>query len=320
MLRTDGSLSLAPFYDVVWTSGKVEPGSPYFDKQAGPQAQFHRTNVELQFLLSALGSGVLGIGDKPGFANRTLIMQAVQDDGVLRKALRPLTPIDAMFGDSRAGVPEGAQIFSTTSSFAIDTGAQTDPYETDWLWHHIVGVNISVDFLLGPDDLSPPLTPHLQYVAYDYFNSGGCAHGAPSAGCVQPFGHGHPPLRLATTPANEADLGFGLWRVAAVCVGFASGSVESDGAGFALLGERTKYLAVAPQRVKRMQCTSGEFFVQWYGSAGEAVNMLVLDARNGVSNGTIVGMGMTHTEAGLGTMRCTVADGCTMGAKARVSN
>ena len=61
--------------------------------------------------------------------------------------------------------------------------------------------------------------------------------------------------------------------MAAVCVGFASGV---DGAGFALLGERTKYLAVAPQRVKRMQCTSGEFFVQWYGSAGEAVHMMVL--------------------------------------------
>ena len=134
---------------------------------------------------------------------------------------------------------------------------------------------------------------------------------------MQPFGHGHPPLRLATTPANEADLGFSLTRVAAVCVGFASGV---DGAGFALLGERTKYLAVAPQRVKRMQCTSGEFFVQWYGSAGEAVYMLVLDARNGVSNGTIVGMGMTHAEAGLGAMRCTAADGCTMRAKTRVSN
>jgi hypothetical protein len=74
---------------VVWTQAS-EAGSPY---------NRSRLNIELQFLLSALGSGPLGIGDGPGDVNRTLLMQAVQADGLLRKATRPLTPIDAMFGD-----------------------------------------------------------------------------------------------------------------------------------------------------------------------------------------------------------------------------
>ena len=195
--------------------------------------------------------------------NRTLIMQAVQADGTLRKAVKPLTPIDLMFGDPKVtGVPHGAEIFCTTSSFAMDTGGRTDPGTIDWQWWHIVGVNISGStFLLGPDDLSPPLTPHISYVAYDYFNTAGCADGAPAASCVSAFGHGHPPLRMSTTAPSAEELGFSLWRVAAVCIGFSAGGASVPGGGFALLGERDKYLAVAPQRVKRMQCTETEFFV-----------------------------------------------------------
>ena len=181
------ALGLASFFDVTWTSA-VEPGNPY---------KLARLNVELQYLLAALGNGALGIGDGPGMTNRTLLMQAMQADGLLRKALHPLTPIDAMFGDASAGVPAGAQVFSTVSSFAIDTGARTDPGVTDWQWWHIVAVNVTREFLLGPDDLSPPLTPHIAYVAYNYFDSAGCAHGAPAAGCVTPFGHGHHRFTLA---------------------------------------------------------------------------------------------------------------------------
>ena len=122
-----------------------------------------------------------------------------------------------------------------------------------------------------------------------YFDMAGCAPGAPSAGCVTPFGHGHPPLKLSTSvppppaaaaaaaaaplsgggssttlseSATTGELGFSLWRVAAVCVGFSTSPPGSpEGGGFALLGERDKYLAVAPQRVKRMQCTESEFFM-----------------------------------------------------------
>ena len=49
-------------------------------------------------MLSSLGNGPLGIGDGIGKSNRSRIMQAVEADGSLRKALKPLTPIDAMFG------------------------------------------------------------------------------------------------------------------------------------------------------------------------------------------------------------------------------
>ena len=64
--------------------------------------------------------------------------------------------------------------------------------------------------------------------------------------------------------------------------------------------------------MKRMQCTGSEFFVQWYGGVkGEVVDMIVLDARNGIANGTIVSMKAAIDETGYASMRCTAKDGCT---------
>ena len=212
------ALDLAPFMDVVWTTD-TEAGNPY---------NATRNNVELQFMLSALGNGPLGIGDGIGDSNRTRIMQAVEADGTLRKALQPLTPIDAMFGDPSLGVPIGAEIFSTVSSFAIDTGANTDPGVTDWLWWHVVGVNLTTPFRIGPDDLTPSLQSHIAYVAYQSHSnqggSAGCVPGAKAAACgVALFGHGHPPLELSTGPlGNGPELGFGLWRISPLCEGFKS--------------------------------------------------------------------------------------------------
>ena len=56
-----------------------------------------------------------------------------------------------------------------------------------------------------------------------------------------------------------------------------------------------------------------EFFVQWYGGVkGEVVDMMVLDARNGIANGTIVSMKAAIDETGYASMRCTAAGGCSM--------
>jgi hypothetical protein len=51
---------------------------------------------------------------------------------------------------------------------------------------------------------------------------------------------------------------------------------------------------------------------QMEGGAGEVVDMLVLDARNGTANGVIVGMKGTLDETGRASMRCTAAEGCAM--------
>ena len=237
------ALELAPFMDVVWTSSKPEPGSPYQGHE--------RNNVELQFMLAALGNGALGIGDGIGFANRTRVMQAVEEDGTLRKALRQLTPIDAMFGDASLGVPVGAEIFSTVSTFAIDTGAHTDPFVTDWQWWHVVAVNCTTPFRIGPDDLTPTPQPHVAYVAYRAHSNEGsaaaCVDGASASECgVTLFGHGHPPLELSTGPLRAGlEFGFGLWRVAPLCEGFNQPTDPAQRvSGYALLGEPDKYLAV----------------------------------------------------------------------------
>ena len=298
------ALGLAPYFDVVWTSA-VEPGNPY--KNAS------RNNVELQFMLSSLGNGPLGIGDGIGKSNRSRIMQAVEADGSLRKALKPLTPIDAMFGDASLGVPIGAEIFSTVSTFARDTGAATDPHITDWLWWHIVGVNLTTPFRIGPNDLTPSLQPHIAYVAYKSHSNTGdsraCVDGANASDCgVTLFGHGRPPLELSTeTPRTEVELGFGLWRVAPLCEGFSIPTRPGQQvSGYALLGETNKYLAVTPQRFVRLQCSGGEgsFFIQYQGGAFEALSILLIDARGGMANATIVEMKHSLDASGHGAIRC----------------
>eukprot|EP01046_Picozoa_sp_COSAG06_P001937 COSAG06_NODE_65_length_26676_cov_11.671107_4_plen_319_part_00 len=61
------ALHLAPFYDVVWSSA-VEPHNAY---------NLSRLNIELQYLLSSLGNGVLGIGD--GQSNLIILLVGILD-------------------------------------------------------------------------------------------------------------------------------------------------------------------------------------------------------------------------------------------------
>jgi hypothetical protein len=52
---------------------------------------------------------------------------------------------------------------------------------------------------------------------------------------------------------------------------------------------------------------------QWYGSTDdEVVDMMVLDARKGINNGTIVSMKSMTGAKGLASMRCTSQHGCNM--------
>jgi hypothetical protein len=221
--------------------------------------------------------------------------------------------------DSSLGVPIGAEIFNTVSSFAIDTGAATDPHVTDWLWWHIVGVNLtSTPFRIGPDDLTPSLQPHIAYVAYkSHSNTGGslaCVDGAAASACgVTLFGHGHPPLELSTPmPHGGDELGFGLWRVAPLCEGFSIPTRPGQQVcGYALLGETNKYLAVTPQRFVRLQCSGGEgtFFIQYQGGAFEAMSIMLLDATGGMANATLVEIKHSLDRHGRGAVRCD-DDGC----------
>jgi hypothetical protein len=52
---------------------------------------------------------------------------------------------------------------------------------------------------------------------------------------------------------------------------------------------------------------------QWYGSShDEVVDMMVLDARHGIENGTIVSMKSAAGADGFASMRCTSQHGCLM--------
>ena len=92
-----------------------------------------------------------------------------------------------------------------------------------------------------------------------------------------------------------------------------------EGNGWALLGERDKYLAVSPQRVSKLECAEdarAQIRVDLIGAdLGEVVELLFLDASccsgEDLSNSTIVVARVVVKQSGGAQIECTAGKGCT---------
>ncbi len=82
------ALSTAPFYDNVWST---------MWQNSSTWAGFAEYYVELAWALSVLSGGAVGFGDMPGASNRSLIMTACREDGVLLKASLPSYYLDDIY-------------------------------------------------------------------------------------------------------------------------------------------------------------------------------------------------------------------------------
>lgn len=142
------SLGIRPSKDNFWTTNAT--GSPYKGGGANPG-----TNVELNTIVAALSTGPVGISDKIGATNATLIMATCTADGDLLQTTKPLTPTDRSFvwqlqSGTAAGTPPcesyGSQ-YMWNSYSAIETVVHA--------WY-TVGVNMKTSnssdkFLLSPE-------------------------------------------------------------------------------------------------------------------------------------------------------------------------
>jgi hypothetical protein len=115
----------------------------------------------------------------------------------------------------------------------------------------------------------------------------------------------------APSDPKSLELGWGLWRIAPLCEGFNPPQMPGQQvSGYSFMGERDKYLAVTPNRVVRLQCTEDSFFIQYQGGTHESVAFLVLDARAGITNGTITVIEHALDASGSGALRCSLDAGC----------
>lgn len=90
------ALHIRPMMDVLWTSS-IESEDPYTTKCCGPNdlpssVNSHRTDLTKDLVIATLTAGPVGIGDKIGSTNVSLLMPALRskEDAVILKPTHPL--------------------------------------------------------------------------------------------------------------------------------------------------------------------------------------------------------------------------------------
>ncbi|XP_046337463.2 uncharacterized protein LOC124119101 [Haliotis rufescens] len=103
------AIGLAPYKDNFWTTS-VQPGNRYNASEP---------NTALLAVVSTLSTGPVGISDKIGGSNKSLIMKSVNADGLILKPSRPATAIDNTIRRMAWGDFEGpdGEVWSTYSDF-----------------------------------------------------------------------------------------------------------------------------------------------------------------------------------------------------------
>ena len=235
------------------------------------------SNPELNTIAAILSTGPVGISDKVGYTNSTLIMRTCDANGTLLQPSKPLTPSDRMFteiGDAgdcpgcRGGLPQdgsSAQLWSTYSEVGETT-----------VWF-TVGVGIGADCTSCADiplplstvDLYPPPAEGWSGLTliHRHWHSA-CKDGADAvaSGCIATAA---PDLRSTNRSAGTNDLPFDL--------------ITSQAAGsgkWVLLGELDKYTTVSSQRFSSISAAAGGLDLVLAGVVGETVVVTALKERS----------------------------------------
>eukprot|EP01047_Picozoa_sp_COSAG01_P042685 COSAG01_NODE_3740_length_5746_cov_2.375421_6_plen_295_part_00 len=88
------SLGIRPSKDNFWTSNIS--GNPY-QRPTDSHPRNPGSNPELNTIAAVLSTGPVGISDKLGHTNATLVMRTCGSDGTLLQPSKPLTPSERMF-------------------------------------------------------------------------------------------------------------------------------------------------------------------------------------------------------------------------------
>jgi hypothetical protein len=225
---------------ITWALG-VAPAKDVFWTQSvqplSPYGEFKEPNPELQAIVASLSTAPVAFGDRIGYTNATLIKRTCMKDGTLLRPAKPARTIDRSF---KRNAPTG-DIWSTYAE--IDRSVR---------FHYIFATNLSVAVQLELKDVLD-VTKDVFYV-YEYHNRAK----------IMTFDQGHG-LQL---PESKAQADKTVPYLYVLC------PVLSN--GWILLGEREKFVAVAPQRFSNLNASPTSLEVTIAGSLSESVTIDVL--------------------------------------------
>ena len=259
------ALALAPFKDNFWTNSS-EPG--------GSCGNAVEPGVVLHSAVSTLSAGPVTPSDGIGFSNVELIMRSCRADGTLLQPSRPTTYIDAYIQGmaTEQWLPSG-HVWSSYSEIP-GTSNSGDTKRWDLIFSH----ELTRPFTVTPGILTldkefskrDATTTHVAYALDTKTLDVGSLQ-------VQAFDTKHP---FTTSPTTDPDNGFEIWHVAEVLVG----------SNWVLLGELSKWVPVATNRVESVQVVNGQLTTVIVGTTGEEVVLYFADATStAVSAGIVAG-------------------------------
>ena len=307
------AVAIAPFVDNVWTTGC----QPAWDNAYGnATCEAHSEGL---LAIATLGAGPVGIGDRVGFTNATLTNMTCRSDGVLLQPALPAVNVEAYYADA---LPAGAARITSAPSFVpLGAGAPPlpayayplPPQSAAALFLSVFGTFVAAPVTLAPVDLWPPLPPPAAggaggsvagYYVQALSRRALCADGAPAvaSGCAS-FAPGADAAAPLLTVLTGPD-GHELFSVAPALA--SPGASGGAAAGWALLGELSKFTRVSAARVARLDTSAAcapaaraPLCVALVGAAGERVQVALVDP-----TGTVRLAATTLGLAGTGALAC----------------
>jgi hypothetical protein len=231
------AVGILPFKDTFLSGSSAEVGAA----NPGPEL-----SPELHALVSTLSGAMVGPGDGPHMANRTVLMRSCMLDGILLKPDRPAVPIDAAWGSN----DPGGELVWSFSALTTDLGHERAQ-------HYVLAAALERPFNLTLDDLDLPTNS--SYVARDWFS-----------GELRAFDEGSPLLlSMVGLHAADAPVPFSFWTIS---------EIVND---WALLGELNKYVTASARRISTISTADGgasgdSLNVTIRGAASEEVTLCAI--------------------------------------------
>ena len=259
------ALGMAPYKDA-WYSSSQES-----QEHRTPDTGFylwHEPYPRTHALVSTLTGGPILFGDGINGSNRTLIMMACRDDGLLLKPDRPATPTDAFW----MALLESADAAECRGDLSVtDTSIAVDGSVYSWLY--AVGVQLCSPYNLSLGEwagATEPFRARGRSMQRDYVDAEARLPVAKptatlafrpedAAASLVELGSLAGSVSIAAGPDyGTAD----FWRTAPVLPN-----------GWALLGELGKFVGVSRQRIAGLATQGASLHVALVGAPGEVVRL-----------------------------------------------
>mmetsp|Transcript_70058 Transcript_70058/g.180567 ORF Transcript_70058/g.180567 Transcript_70058/m.180567 type:complete len:808 (-) Transcript_70058:158-2581(-) len=264
------ALGLRPSKDSFWTQRPSSGDLPHYpDKNPG-------TNCELNTIIATLSTGPVGIADKAGNTNKTLVLRSVRPDGLILQPDKPATYIDLMLlqhAPLLVGLraPPPGHVWTTYSDVAVSQRSSA----TRQLWYYVLSIDLQEPWHLTAADPYPALDATSRWLARRWHKGHApstCKDGAPAVAsdCVlgpHRLRAGQMPVLLNDRPAAfEHDThAYDLHQLSPI-----------GDHGWVVLGETARYVSMSSKRIVQVTYEPSGVKVLLSGVAGETVSITAL--------------------------------------------